>query len=300
MPNTLAHIGVQTLITRGLFKQADLRFVLLGCIIPDLPWILQRLVALLSMVDAYQLRSYAIAQAALFMCIPACIGVAVLTQQKAKTFVILLFGCVLHLLLDAMQTKWANGVHLFAPFDWSLLNFGWYWPESPITYILSALGPVMVIYYWRGLFLTPVPLHFAVKPVVLSVLFFLVYFVGPVLSMNAVWHADNHYVATLAQPEKAGKYVEIDRRPLRLDENGQATLRGIAGEDFKLDQHFENPAKVSIKGQFKSDWVLQITQVHYHQGALRDWFSYLGLLAVLMSFVVPFVYSFIVGKREQA
>ena len=42
MPNTLAHLGVQALVTRTLLPRAELRWIALGCVIPDLPWIAQR------------------------------------------------------------------------------------------------------------------------------------------------------------------------------------------------------------------------------------------------------------------
>gem|GEM_PF-5648942 len=37
-----------------------------------------------------------------------------LAKQRSKVFGILAMGCALHLLLDALQVKWANGVHFLA------------------------------------------------------------------------------------------------------------------------------------------------------------------------------------------
>jgi hypothetical protein len=44
VPNALAHLGVQGVATRALLRDADLKWVYIGCIIPDIPWILQRFV----------------------------------------------------------------------------------------------------------------------------------------------------------------------------------------------------------------------------------------------------------------
>ena len=42
MPNTLVHLGVQGLGNRLISTEIDLKWVFLGCIIPDLPWIVRR------------------------------------------------------------------------------------------------------------------------------------------------------------------------------------------------------------------------------------------------------------------
>ena len=45
MPNTLAHMGVARLTSLALFRDADAKWIYIGCVIPDIPWIIQRLVA---------------------------------------------------------------------------------------------------------------------------------------------------------------------------------------------------------------------------------------------------------------
>ena len=70
MPNTLAHLGVQSLATRALIRDSDLKWIYLGCIVPDLPWTLNRLVkTTVPSVDLYDLRLYVIVQASLFFCL---------------------------------------------------------------------------------------------------------------------------------------------------------------------------------------------------------------------------------------
>ena len=49
-------------------------------------------------------------------------------------------NAALHLVLDALQTKWGSGVHFFAPVSWTSTNWGLFWPESIVTYGLTTLG----------------------------------------------------------------------------------------------------------------------------------------------------------------
>ena len=70
MPNTLSHIGVNGLLTRSLIKKSDLFWIYLGTIIPDLPWIFQRVVeTFFPSTNGYDLRLFVIVQATLFLSI---------------------------------------------------------------------------------------------------------------------------------------------------------------------------------------------------------------------------------------
>ena len=44
MPNTLVHFAAQGGASHALWRRLDPRFVYLGCLLPDLPWILRRAV----------------------------------------------------------------------------------------------------------------------------------------------------------------------------------------------------------------------------------------------------------------
>ena len=147
MPNTLAHIGIQGLATRSIIKDADFKWIIIGCIIPDVPWILQRLVTIAFNVNLYDLRLYSTVQSSFFFCILLSFLLATLARQYWKVFIILSINSFFHLILDSLQTKWANGVHLFAPFDWHFINFGLFWPENIITYILTGFG---FLYFWMN------------------------------------------------------------------------------------------------------------------------------------------------------
>ena len=141
MPNTLAHLGINGFVTRTLIKKADLILIYIGAVIPDIPWILQRLVsALIPNIDAYDLRLYCIILASLFFSIILSAALAYLFSDTKRTFIIFSAGSLIHLLLDSIEIKWANGVHLFAPFSWKLFNAGFFWPENIAIYVITAYG----------------------------------------------------------------------------------------------------------------------------------------------------------------
>ena len=90
MPNTLAHLGVQSFTTRNIIRNADIKWIYLGCIIPDMPWIIQRLVRYANPdIDMYDLRLYAIVQASLLFCILLSLAFATISKYFWKTFIIL-------------------------------------------------------------------------------------------------------------------------------------------------------------------------------------------------------------------
>jgi hypothetical protein len=110
VPNTLAHVGFRALATRAVAPATDLKWNYLGCIVPDVPWMLQRL--------------YGIVQATLAMSLCLILAFASLATEPGRAFSIVAGNAWLHLLLDTIEIKWANGVHLLAPFDWRLTSLG--------------------------------------------------------------------------------------------------------------------------------------------------------------------------------
>ena len=70
MPNTLAHFGIQGVATRMIIRNADLKWIIFGTIIPDIPWITNRiLLTIVPSIDPINLRVYVIAQSSLFFCL---------------------------------------------------------------------------------------------------------------------------------------------------------------------------------------------------------------------------------------
>lgn len=284
MPNTLAHLGVQALVTRGVMPGADLKWIYLGCVLPDAPWILQRAVrATFPDVPLYDLRLYVIAQSALFACLLLAGALSCLSVRPGRVFAMLALGSVLHLLMDALQTKWANGVHLFAPLTWEMLNFGLFWPEDLPSYALTALGLGYFVYAWWRL---PYGADDLVRPrgrrLALGGALVAVYLVLPVALISGPEAADNHFVKTLREVEqRPGRALELDRRPY-VKRDGGDVLVTMSREELDVEGPTpEASAEVSIRGRFVDRDTVRILELHVHSSWFRDLSSYLGLGFVL-------------------
>ena len=290
MPNTLAHIGVHTPITRGLIRGADLRWILLGCIIPDLAWILQRIVrALPGSVDVYDLRLYAMVMSTLFASLLLAGGLALLSTTPRRTFLVLALGSLLHLLMDALQIKWGNGVHLLAPFSWKLTSFELFWAGSWPSQVLTVLGLVTGLWIlwrrdWSG---WPVRLPSPV-PLAVAVLLLGAYLILPWVMRTVPESFDNHSVGTLRHPERrAGAVVAFDRNEYEY-RNGEPVFITWAKEELRVSEPvLDHDALVSIRAEFVDEQTIRILDVHEYRGLLRDLASYVGLGVVAMAWLLP-------------
>ncbi len=292
MPNTLAHIGIHGAITRNIIRNADLKWIYLGCIIPDVPWIFQRIIrTALPDISRLDLRLYAVVQASLFFCLILSVALAALSRSPKRTFCILALGSLLHLLLDATQYKWGNGVHLFAPFDWTLINYGFYWPNSIPTFVITLSGLGFYIIHWRRATETPPDIvcrpagRFAVFPALL-----LVYLALPFFFTGGPEQTDSHYVQTLRQAgERPGKYVKFDRAYFEDGPDG-GMLHVFSGERFHLEgADVAQSTKLSVKGRFITEDRIQVSDRHIHPSGIRDSLAYAGLLLVLAAWVAAWI-----------
>lgn len=283
MPNTLAHLGIQGVATRALIPRADWKWIFVGCIIPDVPWILQPVVrAAFPGIDAYDVRLYAIVMASLACCLLLCGVLALLSERPRLIFTILSLNALFHLLLDALQTKWGSGVHFFAPFSWSLANFGVFWPESPISYVLTLLGLVCVFWVWRQSVRRPPELTCGSRPRTYAALGLLVlYLLAPVALHHGPEARDNHSILTLRNREaRAGKRAEFDREYYMPGPDGPA-LRTFAGEELPvLGALPDHPATVSARARFLDNQSITVLELHEHPMWARNVASAVGLALV--------------------
>lgn len=291
MPNTLAHIGVHGIVTRLLLKNADAKWIYLGCLVPDIPWILQRVVkVIVPEIDRYDLRLYVVIQSSLIFCLLLNAALASLSARYWKTFFILGLGSLLHLFVDALQTKWANGVQFLVPLNWKLTNFGLFWPESFLTYFLTFFGLVYFIWEWwrNGLKSATFP-KLRITRILAGVVILSLYFSIPNFFKNMSMEADNHYLKTLQNTDqRPSKYIEIDRVLYTPGESG-GLLHCFSGEEIPVSGILlETPSVVSIRGKFVNNHHIEVQEYHRHSGRLRDYSSYLGiaLIGLYWSFVI--------------
>ncbi|MFQ5844592.1 MAG: hypothetical protein ACE5JG_06335 [Planctomycetota bacterium] len=286
MPNTLGHLGAQQLLTRAAFRAVDLRWVYVGCVLPDAPWILNRALRGLGLHgDPYALRLYCVAQASLFVLLFLCAALALVSPVPKKTFLVLALNAVLHLLLDAAQARLGNGVQLLAPFHWTDLGFGWFWPEAWPSTALTVLGLVLVLYVLvrRPGFPVGLDLRRAGR-VRLAGALLAAWFTLPFLLTGAVEAADCHFVGTLRDAaSRPGRTVEVDRG-LYLPRPAGDVYRFWSEEEFAVvGLSLPGPAKVSVRAVFLDPHTLSVEEAHVHHGSRREWASYvgLGLIALL-------------------
>lgn len=279
MPNTLAHLGIQGLATRSLLRGSDLRWIAVGCVIPDLPWILQRLVRAIApdTVSPYDLRMYAVAQSSLIGCLCLAAALSLLAADPRRTARILGLNVALHLLLDGLQTKWANGVHLFAPVSWKLFNLGLFWPESVTTVALTLLGLGFMV---RGLS-WPAPARawdLRAGRLAIAAGLAVAWLVAPLPLLSGPERAGNHFVDALRHGQsRAGRPVEFDRNR-HLVEGETHLLQTFADERLRLTGNVpELPGTVSLRGRFLDPATVEVEDWHRHWPRFRDLASYLGL-----------------------
>jgi membrane-bound metal-dependent hydrolase YbcI (DUF457 family) len=283
MPNTLAHLGAQALVSRRIIPEAEHKWIYLGCLIPDLPWIAQRsLRVLVPSIDLYDLRLYAIAQSSLAVSLLLAGAFAAISRAPRRILAILALNSTLHLLLDALQTKWGSGVHLFAPFSWRLWNLGLFWPESVPTYALTGLGLVYVL--WTARRPSPRATGFAFRSaprIALAGSLLILYLVLPLALAPAVERSDSHFVQTLRNGEaRAGREVEFDRDLYTYHEQ-RAVLRTFAGERLKVrGSDLQQTARVSVRAVFVDANTVRLYELHLHRVLIRDLASFLGLALV--------------------
>ena len=292
MPNTLAHLGIQTLATRGLIRDAEVKWIWAGCLLPDLPWIGQRALGATGLVDPLDLRLYAMAQASLFVSLALAGALACLAARPGRVFAILAFGCLTHLLLDAAQIKWANGVHLFAPFFWNIWNFGFFWPEDWPTYALTALGAAVAAWaFWRR----RETLADLVRPRGLRAAVFAALALGwlalPVAFLGPAGRSGSHHVDILRDPAaRPGRAIGFDRDEVAFGAAGGPEIVAWTGERFAATGVLPpapqttpggGSVPASLLGRFTDAATVEVAEVHVHAAGLRDYASYAGLAAVI-------------------
>jgi len=283
MPNTLAHMGIQAIASRSVIRDADLRWVFIGCVVPDVPWVLNRVLAsLMPGLDVFVVRPYWIAQASLLGSLWLCGALALISTRPGRTFGLLAGNAAAHLLLDALQTKWGNGVHLLAPFSWHTWNVGWFWLESEVTWLLTASGAAVALFAAFDVWRKATWRHRPTLARWLGVIALLaVYGVYPLLMRDAVMASDAHSLQTLRHPElRAGRQAGFDRVWLDV-EGSSGRLHVLGGEVIHAVGNLETASgSISARGRFVDAETIILEDVHPHGLFPRALASYLGLTAI--------------------
>ncbi|MDP5220691.1 hypothetical protein Q5Y75_26235 [Ruegeria sp. 2205SS24-7] len=284
MPATLGHIGFQYLATKACLPKADAKWILAGCVLPDVPWILQRVVVGVTGASSVEVRLYVIAQSSLLVTLILCACLALFSRAPRSVFAVLALGVLLHLGLDALQTKWANGVVLLAPLRWDLVNVGLFWPEDWPTHALYALSAAVGLWIWIKEPRSGEDLQWPRGwRAVAAALLLLAYAGLPVLMTEGARAADLHFAATLDDVEhRAGKPIEFDRSRLDIRPEG-AHLQVWTGEEFRLLAPASLRGEVaSIRGRFETPTTIRVAEFHLHPSGVRSIASYVALVMIIL------------------
>lgn len=292
MPNTLAHLGINIILSKSLIKKSDLILIYIGAIIPDVPWILQRIVSTLWLgINLYDLRLYSIVLSSLTFSLILSFSISLLFNNSKHVFFVFSIGSFGHLLIDSFETKWGNGVHFFAPLNWDLFNLGFFWNESIVTYLITAIGFISIIFYRKDI--TSVNATYFesnFKRIIYFCACLFIYFSLPFLLMSLPETVDNHYIKTLRNKEnRAGKYFETDRGQLIDNGKTDTFLTPYKEELIVINLNFTSSSSMSIRAKFVSNSEIEILEYHIHTN--RDMFTYVGLLLFLVILILRIVYT---------
>lgn len=284
MPNTLVHFAVQGPASRGLWRRLDPRWIYLGCLLPDVPWILRRAVVALGLpVDPIDLRLYTMAQASLAGTLLLCAALAAATVAPRLVLSVLGLNALLHLLLDATEVKWGNGVHLFAPFSWRMTSFDLVAGESALMLALTIAGALLLALEIARPRAPVVGLDLRPRRLAAAAALLAAYLVAPLPFFGALEGSDSYGVKTLREVAgRAGRAVSFDRTAFQVTPAG-GLVHLWNGERVRATGAIpDHDARVSLRGTFLASDVLRVDQLLEHRHD-RDWPTYvaLGLLALV-------------------
>ena len=288
MPNTLVHFAVQGAASRGLWRALDPRWIYLGCLLPDLPWILRRAVVGLGVpVDVFDLRLYTMGLASLAGTLLLCAALALATAAPRLVLAVLGTGALLHLLLDATELKFGNGVHLVAPFSWRMTGFDLLPGESPVYLVLAAAGALLVA--WELTRPRNADLGFVLSPrrLVASAALLAAYLAFPLSFLGAIEASGSYSVKTLREvTARPGRTVSLDRTAFLATPAG-GFIQLWTGERVRATGDVPgHDATVSLHGTFLAPDVLRVDRLFEHRQD-RDWPSYVALLLLAAVWARP-------------
>ena len=301
MPNTLVHLGIQGFTSSVLHKKIDLRLVYISCVIPDIPWIIQRAIYTLHWdVDRIDLLLRSNIQASLIFSLVLCGAVAVLTKRPGKTLLTLSIGCIFHLLLDATQTKWGHGVLLFAPFNWQLFTFSWLWPEHLLFTILSCLSLVFVLYTWRISNFQPILASLNVYKITIATTLIALYLFTPVFLSESLHQSNTLQTKTFTNiANYHGETILLDRIIINHSENGLPTTVLKNGQLIQvMGLEDDQRGLMSIKAKILNENILRVEEAYQHPPYIRALWSIFGLCLVLLIFCLSYIKNRNIAKHK--
>lgn len=280
MPNTLVHIVAQGPVTSAIFPRVDLRWILLGTIIPDIPWILRRLITFVTTVDGNLVSIYASLQSSFLLCILLSAGISLLTTHPLRVFWALFAAVVGHLLLDMVEIKPGNGVLWLVPFSLEDSTFSLVWPEHWFVHGVTLAGSVY------ALFLFSRNVQWAVCPAwpagvtrsVTALILIVTYLAIPAALVDRLGIRS---LGEINGSSRVGQPYYVDRMPYRLRGEDAYVLTNSGDEIRIVGTDPVDAEVVSLSGVFIDENTVVVEEIHVNDARFRDYASFFGLLAIV-------------------
>lgn len=276
MPNTLCHFAVQGPTNRLISKKLPILWIFTGCILPDIPWIIQRILLPLHLFNPYDVRLYVTVQASLVFCVLLSLVLALFTEKTFHVFILLAANCLFHLLLDTIEVKWGNGVQLFAPISWKMLQFNLFNSDSLLFTAGTVIGLIFVVVVWKK---AASEQTWLIRPSCVKAGIALgclaIYALAPLHYMNYLEKANIRYIHTLRDMSaRSGKFIEFDRVPFSAAKHN---IKTFTGEKIILKGNIpKESGLLSLQGRFVNAKIIDVKNSHI-DGKLRAWGSYIGI-----------------------
>jgi hypothetical protein len=163
-------------------------------------------------IDPIDLRLYTMAQASLAGTLLLCAALAATTIAPRLVLTVLGLNALLHLLLDATEVKWGNGVHLFAPFAWRMTSFDLVAGESTLMLALTIAGTLGLALEIARPRVPVVGLDLRPRRLAAAAALLAAYLLAPLPFLDAVEGSDSYSVKTLRDVAgRLGRAVSLDR-----------------------------------------------------------------------------------------
>jgi hypothetical protein len=254
-------------------------------------------------IDVLDVRLFATVQASLLFSVILAFACSRFSKRATHVFLVLAFGVLLHLLIDACQIKWGNGPRFFAPFDWTIANFGLFWPEQLPSHLMTGIGALYVIYAFA------MPIKNQAQDLILprgkSQVAFLgaiaIYAFLPFLLLDVAEEAGVGSVKLIRMEERSGQTITLDRARFRQD-GDRMTVELYSGQFIGLegiDESLPEYGKLSLRGVFLEHEVIQANAFHVNDARYRELASILGLSIVAGYWIIILLGRFRDGRVQK-
>ncbi len=297
---------------RWLTGRRDVTLILAGSLLPDLAWMGRRVLVGIVGLDPVSVSLWLIPWHTPWSLLFVSVAIGLCTRAPARVSAILYGASCIHILLDVAQTRFGNGVLLFYPFSMQETSWQLFWPEDPINQVLS-LGSLFLLV---GLLLRRPHLP-EVRPHLPAALPAGRTSLGKTAKTALVCACALSVIATAAATRDnllrfnvfslgfvtdpasfEGLPVSLDRD--RIFSDAPLQIEAFNGRRFNLvgTKNVRVGDIASITGTYRRGTII-VHHLHKHNEALRNLYSYLGLLVFFLVLLRDFVGKWLPGRRRR-